>query len=102
MSKGGLTIIFRRSPNDNEAFYKHGSSIEIPSDSKIAIKTIEICIPLAEYETNHPTLLKANMVKNPIVPVSFLNSQTIEKIITGRTAEIDITTQFNSLSFDMP
>ena len=34
----------------------------------------------------------SNFLKNPIIPISFLNSQT----------EIDITTQFNSLSFDMP
>ena len=63
---------------------------------------MEIHIPVAEYETNHATLLKSNMVRNPIIPICFLNSQTSEKGVTGRSAEIDITTQFNSLSFDMP
>ena len=42
------------------------------------------------------------MLKKPIIPISFLNSQTIEKSVSGRSADIDITTQFNSLSFDMP
>ena len=78
MWKSGLTIIFRSS-NDNEAFCKWGSTGELPPDSKILIKTMEIRIPVVEYETNHTTFLKSNMVKNPILPISFLNFQTIEK-----------------------
>ena len=69
MWKGGLTIIFRRSSNDNEAFYKFGSGVAlatntIPPDSKILIKTMEIRIPVVEYETNHAKLLKSNIVTN--------------------------------------
>ena len=86
MWKGGLTIIFRRISNDNEAFYKFATGVAlatntIPPDSKIVIKTMEIRIPVVEYETNHATLLKSNIVKKPIIPISFLNSQTIEKKI---------------------
>ena len=107
----GLTIIFRRSSNDNEAFCTWGTDSDqtegtnvsdtIPPDSKIVMRTMEIRIPVVEYETNHATLLKSNMVGNPIIPISFLNSQTVKSSVTGRSAEIDITTQFNSLSFDM-
>ena len=89
MREGGLTVIFRRSSDDNEAFYKWGSVTELPTDSKIVTKTMEIRIPIVEYETNHAALLKSNMVKNPIIPISFLNSQTIEKSVTGRSAEIN-------------
>ena len=42
---------------------------------------MEICIPVIEYETNHATLIKSGMVKDPIIPISFLNSQTIEKVL---------------------
>jgi len=61
MWKGGLTIIFRRIiMNDNEAFCKWGSTADrtkgdsasdtIPPDSKIVIKTMEIRIPVVEYQ----------------------------------------------------
>ena len=75
MWKGGLSIIFRSS-NDNEAFCKWESieGAELPPDSKIVIKTMEIRIPVVEYETNHAILLKSNMIKNPIIPFSFLDS----------------------------
>ena len=48
----GLTIIFRRTSNDNEAFCKSGidASDTIPPDSKIVIKTMEIRVPVVEYE----------------------------------------------------
>ena len=83
MWKESLTIIFRGSSNNNEAFCKWGEAAELPRDSKIVIKTMEARMPVAEYETNHATLLKSNMVKNPIIPISFLNSQTIEKSVIG-------------------
>jgi hypothetical protein len=116
MYKGGLKFIFKRSPNDDNAFLvgkqlkkgdrPHEWDVDETKDfahpAKLVIKSMELRIPIVTYEPNYADLLRKQMLDKKLIPISFNTYQCFEKPFSGKYLEFDLTTQFNSVEFYMP
>lgn len=73
----------------------------VPHHGKV-LESVELRIPFVEYNVNYADKLKLEILKNPDMSISFHIYQCVQKSVSGKYFEFDITTQFNSLQFDMP
>ena len=111
MWKGGLRITFRRAANDNDALMRYATlgpdgttpiANTLPEAAKCVIRSMELRMPVVEYETNYALKYKAEILKSPQVPIHFHGYQCVQKMASGSHMEFDVTTQFNNIQFDMP
>jgi hypothetical protein len=80
-----ISVILWKGSSDDDALYrcktsKPGGGFDdatLPHQGKIVIKSIAIRMPIAEYEPNYAIKLRANLLKDPIIPIRFLMFQTV-------------------------
>jgi hypothetical protein len=94
----GLSITFKRSPNDENALVKSS----ITHHGKVVLRTMEIKMPVVGYDFNYANQLKLKLLENPEVSISFHAYQCIQKSVSGKRFDFDLTTQFTLRQFGMP
>jgi hypothetical protein len=73
MWKGGLSVILRRGSSDDDALYMYRwktsktdgtfDDATLPHQGKIIIKSMEIRMPIVEYERNYAIKLRENLLE---------------------------------------
>jgi len=107
--RSGLRITIKRSANNDVLFYRwkinkadgtlDDSTLAHPA--KLVITSMELTMPIVEYEKNYAMKLKTD-IRQPRIPIQFLMYQRILRHVSGSYFEFDVTTQLNLLQFDMP